>query len=74
MNKVLGFREFKGFCECIGKQNLSYQDFISEYMIKYQSTDKGGLGGEEGLTLNGFKDIFLQEYIGNLKQHNFKTA
>ena len=60
MNHVLGYREFKGFCDCIGR-DLSYQDFIREYLEKYQSTDKGGLGGEEGLTLNGFKDFFLDE-------------
>lgn len=57
MNRVLGYREFKGFCQCIGK-DLDYNEFINDYLENFQSTDKGGLGGEEGLTMNGFKDFF----------------
>tara|TARA_B110000285_G_scaffold168564_1_gene188563 strand:- start:161 stop:388 length:228 start_codon:yes stop_codon:yes gene_type:complete len=32
MNKVLGYREFKGFCDCVGINNLTYQSFISDYL------------------------------------------
>jgi hypothetical protein len=58
MNNVLGYREFKGFCDCIGRNEITYQDFVHEILSKYQSTDNNGLGGEEGLTINGFKDFF----------------
>ena len=57
MNRVLGYREFKGFCDAIGR-NLTYADFRDSYVRKYQSTGADGIGHEEGLTLNGFKDFF----------------
>jgi hypothetical protein len=68
-NKVLGYSEFRVFCDCIGR-GLTFQDFQDDYLSKYQSTDHGGLGGEEGLTLNGFKDFFLAELVNLTKQTN----
>lgn len=74
MNKVLGFREFKGFCDCVGIYNLTYQSFISDYLQKFESTERSGLGGEEGLTLNGFKDMFLFVFNLNRKSSNHSKA
>jgi hypothetical protein len=59
-NKVLGYDEFKSFYECIGR-SISLEEFRKDILRKFQSTDKGGLGGEEGITLQGFKDFFLEE-------------
>ena len=58
INKVLGFKEFKGFFDCIGKK-LTQQQFSNEYINKFQSTSKNSLSGEEGLTLAGFKEFFI---------------
>ena len=57
MNKVLGYEDFKGFCDCIGRE-LSEEEFKNEYLGKYQSSDQDSVNGVEGLTLNGFKDFF----------------
>jgi len=57
MNNVLGFTEFKSFYECIGRQ-ITREEFKNDILNKFQSVDKGGLSGEEGLTLQGFKDFF----------------
>lgn len=69
MNKVLGYREFKGFCDCVGINNITYQTFVSDYLSKFESTERSGLGGEEGLTLNGFKEMFLFEFEQNRKSY-----
>jgi hypothetical protein len=39
--RELTYCEFKGFCECIGKANLTERDFQTEILTKYHSTDKG---------------------------------
>ena len=72
MNNVLGFQEFKGFLQAIGKHGdkLTPQEFRSQYLKKFQSTDKGGLAGEEGLTLKGFKDFFYDEIQNYIKETN----
>jgi hypothetical protein len=50
MNGVLGFSEFKSFMEVVG-QKLQENDFKHDILRRYQSIDKRGLAGEEGLTL-----------------------
>jgi len=49
----LTYCEFKGFCECIGKANLTEKEFQSEILTKFHSTQRG-------VTLKGFKDYFKQ--------------
>lgn len=51
LNQELTFCEFKGFCECIGKGNLTEKEFQTEVLAKFHSTLKG-------VTLQGFKDYF----------------
>jgi hypothetical protein len=28
MNNILSYKEFKGFCDCIGRSNLTYDSFV----------------------------------------------
>ena len=50
MNNVLSYNEFKSFYECIGR-SLTPEEFQKDILDKFQSVDKTGLSGEEGLTL-----------------------
>ena len=49
--RELTYCEFKGFCECIGKTNLTEREFQTDILGKYHST-------ERGITLQGFKTYF----------------
>jgi hypothetical protein len=50
LNRELSFCEFKGFCECIGR-NLTEKEFQTEILQKFTSTQRG-------VTLKGFKEFF----------------
>ena len=54
MNKELTFCEFKGFCECIGRSNLTEKEFLNDILPKFHSTSRG-------LTSQGFKEFFKQQ-------------
>jgi len=58
--RELTFCEFKGFCECIGRQ-LTEKEFQNEYLNRFNSTEKG-------LTLQGFKDFWLDS-LSRLNEH-----
>lgn len=68
LNQELTFCEFKGFCECIGKPNLTENEFQTEILARYHSTSRG-------ITLRGFKEYFRQLIIesrqnyGNSDEH-----
>ena len=57
MNGVIGYKEFKGLMECIGKDVLEDQ-FYSEILNQFQSTDVESISGEAGLTLKGLIQFF----------------
>jgi hypothetical protein len=52
--RELTFCEFKGFCECIGRSNLTEREFQTEILSQFHSTDRG-------LTLQGFKAFFAHQ-------------
>jgi hypothetical protein len=75
-NGVLGLEELKGFMDCINKtERFEEADFMRNIYSKYQSTkDIPGLQ-EQGLSLNGFKDFFYDEFIKLTKMtNNYKKA
>jgi hypothetical protein len=39
--KELSYCEFKGFCECIGKANLTEREFATDILPHYHSTERG---------------------------------
>ena len=67
MNGVMGFDEFKSFCDTIGR-SMKIEEFQNEIMKKCQSTDRNGIGGEQGITVQGLKDFFYNELTLLLRQ------
>lgn len=51
LNSELTYCEFKGFCECIGKSNLTEREFTNDILPRFHSTSRG-------LTMKGFKEYF----------------
>ena len=58
LNRLLGYQEFKGFCECIGR-HLTEKEF-NEILSNYSSN-------ESGLTLQGFME-FWRTNISEFRQ------
>ena len=54
--RELTYCEFKGFCECIGRTNLTEKEFQTEILNTYHST-------ERGITLQGFKQYIKDQII-----------
>jgi calpain-15 len=63
LNNELTYCEFKGFCECIGRSNLTEKDFLNDVLPKYHSTTRG-------LTLQGFKEYFKQLIVETKALYN----
>ena len=63
LNHELTYCEFKGFCECIGRSNLTEKEFLTDILPKYHSTQRG-------LTVQGFKDYFKQQVVEVRQQYN----
>lgn len=63
INGVLAYKEFKGFCDCIGV-NLTHKEFVNNFLVSdiYETSDESGLSGEAGLTLGGFRQFFYERF------------
>ena len=61
--KVLGYYEFKGFCDCIGR-SMSPKQFKEDCLKKFSSAraiyEDGSLG-EFGITVDGLKEFFHED-------------
>lgn len=57
LNRELSYTEFKGFYECINR-TISEVEYRQKVLKKYSST-------ENGLSLKGFKDFFIDNIKAN---------